>query len=191
VLVLSSADVDALVVGISPDELAELMGVVFGCVSETSGVDTMPQRLSIQTKSDHVTRNAHQAHPGPANATSSLASGSPRRSPRSSPRRSRVGRQLGSLTRNDDRPDVTRSPISSLATNHECRLYAFAHFPLCATPLLPPANPIYDSARITLLTPIPQPSAHRTATSFADQRPIASIRAPNASAQTTNHRIQP
>ena len=49
-LVLSSADVDALVADIPLNELTQLMGVVFRRVSEKSGVD-MPHRLSIQTKS--------------------------------------------------------------------------------------------------------------------------------------------
>jgi len=48
-LVLSSADVDALVANISPDELTKLMAVVFRRVSENSGVD-MPHRLSVRTK---------------------------------------------------------------------------------------------------------------------------------------------
>jgi len=52
-LVLSSADVDALVAEISPDELTQLMGAVFRRVSEKSGVD-MPHRLSIQTKSHNT-----------------------------------------------------------------------------------------------------------------------------------------
>lgn len=52
-LVLSSADVDALVADVSPDELAQLMGVTFKRVSEKSGID-MPQRLSIQTKSHNT-----------------------------------------------------------------------------------------------------------------------------------------
>jgi ornithine cyclodeaminase/alanine dehydrogenase-like protein (mu-crystallin family) len=49
-LVLSSADVDALVADISPDELAQLMAGVFRRVSEGSGVD-MPHRLSVRTNS--------------------------------------------------------------------------------------------------------------------------------------------
>lgn len=52
-LVLSSADVDALVADISPGELTQLMGIVFRRVSEKSGVD-MPHRLSIQTKSHNT-----------------------------------------------------------------------------------------------------------------------------------------
>lgn len=52
-LVLSSADVDALVADVSPDELAQLMGVAFRLVSEKSGVN-MPHRLSIQTKSHNT-----------------------------------------------------------------------------------------------------------------------------------------
>ena len=49
-LVLSSADVDALVAEISPDELCQLMAVVFKRVSENSGLD-MPHRLSVRTES--------------------------------------------------------------------------------------------------------------------------------------------
>jgi len=52
-LILASADVDALIADISPDELTQLMGVVFRRVSENSGVD-MPQRLSVQTKSHDI-----------------------------------------------------------------------------------------------------------------------------------------
>lgn len=49
-LVLSSADVDALVAEISPDELCHLMAAVFKRVSENSGV-VMPHRLSVRTES--------------------------------------------------------------------------------------------------------------------------------------------
>ena len=49
-LVLTSADVDALVADVSPHELVQLMAVVFKRVSENSGVD-MPHRLSVRTES--------------------------------------------------------------------------------------------------------------------------------------------
>ena len=49
-LILSRSDVDALVAGISPGELVQLMTDVFRRVSQSSGVD-MPQRLSVQTGS--------------------------------------------------------------------------------------------------------------------------------------------
>lgn len=52
-LVLSSADVDALVAEISPDELSQLMADVFRRVSENSGVD-MPHRLSVRTESHNT-----------------------------------------------------------------------------------------------------------------------------------------
>ena len=52
-LVLSSADADALVANIPPNELIQLMAVAFKRVSENSGVD-MPHRLSIQTKSHNT-----------------------------------------------------------------------------------------------------------------------------------------
>lgn len=49
-LVLSSSDVDALVAGISPDELCQLMAAVFKRVSGNSGI-VMPHRLSVRTES--------------------------------------------------------------------------------------------------------------------------------------------
>ena len=49
-LVLSSADVDALVADVPPDRLVQLMADVFRRVSGNSGVD-MPHRLSVRT--DH------------------------------------------------------------------------------------------------------------------------------------------
>jgi ornithine cyclodeaminase/alanine dehydrogenase-like protein (mu-crystallin family) len=52
-LVLSSADVDALIAEISPDQLSQLMADVFRRVSENSGVD-MPHRLSIRTESHNT-----------------------------------------------------------------------------------------------------------------------------------------
>lgn len=52
-LVLSSADVDALVAEISPNELSQLMADVFRRVSENSGVD-MPHRLSVRTESHNT-----------------------------------------------------------------------------------------------------------------------------------------
>jgi len=52
-LVLSSADVDALVAEISPNELSQLTADVFRRVSENSGVD-MPHRLSVRTESHNT-----------------------------------------------------------------------------------------------------------------------------------------
>jgi len=52
-LVLSSADVDALIADIPPNELSQLMADAFRRLSENAGVD-MPQRLSIQTESHNT-----------------------------------------------------------------------------------------------------------------------------------------
>ena len=52
-LILSSTDVDALVAGISPNELSQLMAMVFRRVSENSGIE-MPHRLSIRTESRYT-----------------------------------------------------------------------------------------------------------------------------------------
>lgn len=52
-LVLSSADVEALVAEISPNELSQLAADVFRRVSENSGID-MPHRLSVRTESHNT-----------------------------------------------------------------------------------------------------------------------------------------
>lgn len=52
-LVLSSADVDALIADIPPNELSQLMADAFRRFSENAGVD-MPQRSSIQTESHNT-----------------------------------------------------------------------------------------------------------------------------------------
>jgi hypothetical protein len=52
-LVLSRSDVDALIAGISPGELVQLMADVFRRVSTSSGID-MPHRLSVQTGSHNI-----------------------------------------------------------------------------------------------------------------------------------------
>lgn len=53
-LVLSRSDVDALVAGIPPGELVQLMSDVFRRISKSSGVD-MPLRLSVQTGESYNT----------------------------------------------------------------------------------------------------------------------------------------